>query len=51
MAPEVFIPGEKGYSFEVDIWSMGVIMYKLLIGKLPFYDENDIEVQNKIISI
>ena len=36
MAPEVINPGKKGYSFEVDIWSMGVIMYNLLTGKLPF---------------
>jgi cGMP-dependent protein kinase len=34
MAPEI-ITG-KGYSFYVDLWSMGVIMYELLCGKLPF---------------
>ena len=49
MAPEVIDPGEKGYSFEVDIWSMGVIMYKLLTGKYPFYDDNQIGIYNKIL--
>ena len=40
MAPEV-IMGE-GYSFEVDYWSAGVIMYECIIGHLPFFgDKND----------
>ena len=38
MAPEIIEPNEKGYSFDVDIWSIGVIMYNLLTGKLPFTD-------------
>jgi serine/threonine protein kinase len=36
IAPEILIGGEKGHSYEVDIWSFGVIMYTLLIGKPPF---------------
>ena len=52
MAPEVIDPGEKGYSFEVDIWSMGVIMYKLLTGQYPFYDkEGDVNIDKKIINV
>ncbi|XP_040212467.1 serine/threonine-protein kinase PLK1 [Rana temporaria] len=34
IAPEVL--GKKGHSFEVDIWSLGCIMYTLLVGKPPF---------------
>jgi polo-like kinase 1 len=34
MAPEVV--GKRPYSFPVDIWSMGVIMYRLLLGRHPF---------------
>ncbi|CAK8671148.1 serine/threonine-protein kinase PLK1-like [Clavelina lepadiformis] len=34
IAPEVL--GKKGHSYEVDIWSLGCIMYTLLIGKPPF---------------
>ena len=37
IAPEV-LEGEwgRGHSYEVDIWSLGVIIYTLIIGKPPF---------------
>lgn len=44
IAPEV-IQGDRatrGHSFEVDIWSMGVIMYTCLIGKPP-YEAKDVK--------
>ena len=50
MAPEVINPGKKGYSFEVDIWSMGVIMYQLLTGKYPFDDNDDKKLKDKILT-
>merc|ERR1719423_389655 len=34
IAPEVLT--KKGHSFEVDIWSIGCILYTLLVGKPPF---------------
>ena len=34
MAPEV-IEG-KGYSLPVDIWALGVILYEMVCGKLPY---------------
>jgi polo-like kinase 1 len=36
IAPEIL--EEQGHSYEVDIWSIGVIMYALLFGKPPFED-------------
>ena len=44
IAPEV-IQGDKskrGHSFQVDIWSMGVILYTILIGKPP-YEAKDVK--------
>ena len=35
IAPEI-LSGKQGHSYEVDIWSIGVILYTLLIGKPPF---------------
>lgn len=35
IAPEI-LEGKTGHSYEVDIWSMGVIFYTMLIGKPPF---------------
>lgn len=34
IAPEI-LDGKNGHSYEVDFWSLGVIIYALLIGKVP----------------
>eukprot|EP00761_Pharyngomonas_kirbyi_P014910 gb/GECH01014941.1/.p1 GENE.gb/GECH01014941.1/~~gb/GECH01014941.1/.p1 ORF type:complete len:654 (+),score=134.41 gb/GECH01014941.1/:1-1962(+) len=39
IAPEI-ISGKNGHSYEVDIWSIGVILYTLLFGKPPFETDN-----------
>jgi len=36
IAPEMLLG--KGYGFEVDIWSLGVMMYELATGRSPFGD-------------
>merc|ERR1719230_1377984 len=35
IAPEI-LEGKSGHSYEVDIWSLGVIVYAVLFGRPPF---------------
>jgi serine/threonine protein kinase len=34
MAPEIILG--KGYSFSADYWSIGIVMYEIFYGSLPF---------------
>ena len=39
MAPEIM--QGKGYGLEVDIWSLGIILYEMACGGLPYGDSLD----------
>ena len=47
MAPEI-LEGKHYEGSSVDIWSMGVILYALILGDLPFYDERQALLYKKI---
>ena len=49
MSPEVIL--SKPYSFEVDYWSVGIILYEIFYGRVPFgYDKDSInEIYQDII--
>ena len=47
IAPEVF--KQKGYGQEIDWWSLGVIMFEMMIGYPPFYSDNSTETCKKIL--
>ena len=36
MAPEIFSSKTCGHSFEIDAWSIGVVLYIMLVGRPPF---------------
>eukprot|EP01010_Urceolus_cornutus_P005339 NODE_921_length_1229_cov_214.134746_g701_i0.p1 GENE.NODE_921_length_1229_cov_214.134746_g701_i0~~NODE_921_length_1229_cov_214.134746_g701_i0.p1 ORF type:complete len:234 (+),score=31.09 NODE_921_length_1229_cov_214.134746_g701_i0:372-1073(+) len=40
VAPEVLLNQLEGYSFAADLWSVGVIVYVLVCGFCPFFDDN-----------
>ena len=45
-APEIIT---NNYDEKYDLWSIGVIMYLLLSGRLPFSGGNDMEINEKIL--
>ena len=49
MAPES-LGNNKKCSFSIDIWAVGIIMYNLLTGKVPFHGDNQEKTKEKIIS-
>ncbi|XP_077498671.1 serine/threonine-protein kinase PLK1-like [Amblyomma americanum] len=46
MAPEMLT--QKGYSYAADIWAVGCIMYKLLVGRPPFDSPSNAEAVVRI---
>ncbi|KAL8503852.1 hypothetical protein ACS0TY_022538 [Phlomoides rotata] len=47
IAPEVLL--KKGYSMECDWWSLGAIMYEMLVGYPPFYSDDPMTTCRKIV--
>jgi serum/glucocorticoid-regulated kinase 2 len=48
LAPELLMG--HGYNKTVDWWTLGVLLYEMLTGLPPFYDENTNEMYRKILS-
>ncbi|KAG8477792.1 hypothetical protein CXB51_027739 [Gossypium anomalum] len=48
IAPEVLL--KKGYAMECDWWSLGAIMFEMLIGYPPFYSDDPMSTCRKIVN-
>ncbi|KAF5752395.1 serine/threonine-protein kinase 38-like isoform X1 [Tripterygium wilfordii] len=48
IAPEVLL--KKGYGMECDWWSLGAIMYEMLVGYPPFYSDVPMSTCRKIVN-
>ncbi|KAJ8749103.1 hypothetical protein K2173_013710 [Erythroxylum novogranatense] len=48
IAPEVLL--KKGYGMECDWWSLGAIMYEMLVGYPPFYSDDPMTTCRKIVN-
>jgi serine/threonine kinase 38 len=48
IAPEVF--SKQGYDETVDWWSLGVILFEMLVGYPPFYADKPVETCQKVLS-
>ncbi|KAK4415715.1 Serine/threonine-protein kinase CBK1 [Sesamum alatum] len=47
IAPEVLL--KKGYGVECDWWSLGAIMYEMLVGYPPFFSDDPMSTCKKIV--
>lgn len=50
MAPEILT--NKGYSYYVDLWSIGVVLYEFMCGRVPFGEDADdpYEIYEEVIT-
>ncbi|KAI8898507.1 kinase-like domain-containing protein [Globomyces pollinis-pini] len=48
LAPEII--QSKGYGRAVDWWALGILIYEMIAGHPPFYDEDHFKLYEKILS-
>ncbi|CAO3631191.1 unnamed protein product [Mucor fragilis] len=48
LAPEII--QSKGYGKPVDYWALGVLIFEMLSGVAPFYDDNQFKLYEKIVA-
>ena len=48
MAPEIF--AKKPYTSSVDMWSLGIILYTMLVGHLPFFHSSASKLRELVLT-
>jgi serine/threonine protein kinase len=49
LAPEIIL--SKGHNKGVDYWAFGVLLYEMLVGGSPFYDQDQMRLFKKIVQV
>ena len=49
LAPEIINSNSNDYKSDSDWWTYGIIIYELLFGVPPFYNENDDKIREQIV--
>ena len=49
LAPEIIL--NKGYGLSVDWWAFGVLLYEMICGVDPFFDEDTMKIYENILQI
>jgi hypothetical protein len=47
IAPEILL--NRGHSFSVDWWALGILLFEMFTGNPPFVDENPMRIYQKIL--
>lgn len=47
LAPEIL--RSEAYTYAVDFWSLGTILYEMLVGVTPFWHENHVEMYRRVL--
>ena len=47
MAPEMY--ENEDYTYSIDIWSLGVLLYELFHGRTPFDEKNAFKIYKNIV--
>ncbi|CAH2052559.1 unnamed protein product, partial [Iphiclides podalirius] len=49
-APEAFAPADKYIGEAADIWSLGITLYAMVTGRVPWCGESTVELQKRVLT-